>query len=201
MLIQDIDFQKQNGLVPVIIQHVFTRQVLMLGYMNEEAYQKTIETKKVTFYSRSKNKIWVKGETSGNFLILKEIYLDCDNDTLLIKALPVGPTCHRGTTSCFDENDTTSFLYQLQDIIAQRIQAQDKDSYIYKLYQKGINKIAQKVGEEAIELIIEAKDEDIELFKNEAADLLYHFLILLRAKNLTLQDIEQLLQQRHQQKK
>lgn len=201
MLMQNIDFQKQNGLVPVIIQHVFTRQVLMLGYMNEEAYQKTIETKKVTFYSRSKNKIWVKGETSGNFLILKEIYLDCDNDTLLIKALPLGPTCHRGTNSCFDENDNAGFLYQLQDIIAQRIQAQDKDSYTYKLYQKGINKIAQKVGEEAVELVIEAKDENIEFFKNEAADLLYHFMILLRAKNLTLQDIEQLLQQRHQQKK
>lgn len=198
---QNIDFNKQNGLVPAIIQHEITQQVLMLGYMNEEAYQKTIETQKVTFFSRSKNRVWTKGETSGHFLMVKHIYLDCDNDTLLIKALPLGPTCHRNTISCFDEPFDIGFLYTLQDIITQRIQSQDKDSYTYKLYQKGMNKIAQKVGEEAVELVIEAKDENADLFKNEAADLLYHFLILLKAKNFTLQDIEQVLRERHEQKK
>lgn len=197
---QKIDFEKQNGLVPAIIQHYITQQVLMLGYMNEEAYQKTVETQKVTFFSRTKNRIWVKGETSGHFLIVQQIYLDCDNDTLLIKALPLGPTCHRNTISCFDEPFDTGFLYQLQDIITQRIHAQDKDSYTYKLYHKGINKVAQKVGEEAVELIIEAKDNNLDLFKNEAADMLYHFLILLKTKDLTLQDIEKILKERHQQK-
>jgi len=197
---QNIDFEKQNGLIPVIVQHVHTQQVLMLGYMNEEAYQKTLETGKVTFFSRSKNRLWTKGESSGHFLVLNSIYVDCDEDTLLVKATPLGPTCHRNTVSCFDEEFHSGFLYQLQDIITQRIQSQDKDSYTYKLYQKGINKVAQKVGEEAVELIIEAKDDDINLFKNEAADLLYHFLILLKSKNLTLQDIEQVLKERHQQK-
>ncbi len=194
---QKIDFEKQNGLIPAIVQHEITQQVLMLGYMNEEAYRITQETKKVTFFSRSKNRIWTKGETSGHFLMVSNMYLDCDNDTLLIKALPLGPTCHRGTISCFDEPFDTGFLYYLQDIITQRVQARNADSYTYKLFQKGINKVAQKVGEEAIELIIEAKDEHTELFKNEAADLLYHFLILLKAKNLTLQDIEQVLKERH----
>lgn len=194
---QKIDFEKQNGLIPAIVQHEITQQVLMLGYMNEEAYKITQETKKVTFFSRSKNRIWTKGETSGHFLIVSNMYLDCDNDTLLIKALPLGPTCHRGTVSCFDEPFDTGFLYYLQDIISQRIQAQNIDSYTYKLFQKGINKVAQKVGEEAVELIIEAKDNNTDLFKNEAADLLYHFLILLKAKNVTLQDIEQVLKERH----
>lgn len=194
---QNIDFQKQNGLIPAIIQHQITQQVLMLGYMNEEAYRITQETKKVTFFSRTKNRIWTKGETSGHFLMVSNMYLDCDNDTLLIKALPLGPTCHRGTISCFDEPFDTGFLYHLQDVITQRIHAQNMDSYTYKLFQKGINKIAQKVGEEAIELVIEAKDNNLDLFKNEAADLLYHFLILLKTKNLTLQDIEQVLKERH----
>lgn len=197
---QKIDFEKQNGLVPVIVQHKITQQVLMLGYMNEEAYQKTTETQKVTFFSRSKNRIWTKGESSGHFLMVSDIYLDCDSDAILVKALPLGATCHRGTTSCFDEAFDTGFLYLLQDIIADRIDTQNQDSYTYRLYQKGINKIAQKVGEEAVELVIEAKDENTELFKNEAADLLYHFLILLKAKNVTVQDIEQVLKERHQQK-
>ncbi|GIV43127.1 MAG: histidine biosynthesis bifunctional protein HisIE [Bacteroidia bacterium] len=197
---QNIDFNKCKGLIPVIIQHYLNQQVLMLGFMNEEAYQKTIQEKKVTFFSRSKNRLWTKGETSGNFLIVKEIYLDCDQDTLLIKAEPIGPTCHRGTVSCFDENYSKGFLYELQYIQNQRIESQSINSYTYKLYEKGINKLAQKVGEEAVELVIEAKDNNIDLFKNEAADLLYHFLLLLKAKNLQLEDIEEVLRKRHEKK-
>lgn len=197
---QNIDFKKFNGLVPAIIQHHLNQQVLMLGFMNEEAYQKTIQEKKVTFFSRSKNRLWTKGETSGNFLILKEIYLDCDQDTLLIKAEPIGPTCHRGTVSCFDEKYPKGFLYELQYIQNHRIQSQNQDSYTYKLFQKGINKIAQKVGEEAVELIIESKDDHLDLFKNEAADLLYHLLLLLQAKNIRLEDIEEILRKRHEKK-
>jgi phosphoribosyl-ATP pyrophosphohydrolase/phosphoribosyl-AMP cyclohydrolase len=195
-----INFQKFDGLVPVIIQHFHNQQVLMLGFMNEEAYLKTIHEKKVTFFSRTKNRLWTKGETSGNYLWVKEIFLDCDHDTLLIKALPNGPTCHRGTVSCFDENYSNGFLYELQNIIHQRIHEKNPHSYTYQLFQKGINKIAQKVGEEAVELIIEAKDFNLELFKNEAADLLYHFLLLLKSQNLTLEDIEEVLKNRHKSK-
>jgi len=191
-----IDFSKTNGLVPVIIQNYQNLQVLMLGYMNEEAFAKTQSEGKVTFFSRSKNRLWTKGETSGNFLIVKDILVDCDNDTLLIKADPLGPTCHTGSTTCFKEETAKGFLYELQQTIAQRIEADDKDSYTNKLFQKGINKVAQKVGEETIELVIEAKDDNEVLFKNEAADLLYHLLILLKAKNVSLEDIELILKSR-----
>lgn len=192
-----IDFTKGNGLVPVIIQHSTTLQVLMLGYMNVEAYTKTVEEKKVTFFSRTKNRLWTKGEESGNFLWVQEIQVDCDNDTLLIKADPVGPTCHKGTTSCFTEETPKGFLYALERIIADRIDTNVESSYTNQLYKRGINKVAQKVGEEAIEVVIEAKDTNDELFKNEAADLLYHYLILLKAKGFTLTDIEEVLRNRN----
>ncbi|MFC4261292.1 bifunctional phosphoribosyl-AMP cyclohydrolase/phosphoribosyl-ATP diphosphatase HisIE [Ferruginibacter yonginensis] len=193
----NIDFNKSvNGLIPVIVQDVATLQVLMLGYMNETAFQKTVAENIVTFFSRSKNKLWTKGETSGNFLKVNNISIDCDNDTLLIKATPVGPTCHTGTYSCFGEQTPQGFLYQLETTIAQRIDSDDANSYTNKLFKRGINKVAQKVGEEAVELVIEAKDNDENLFKNEAADLLYHFLILLKAKKLTLIDIEAVLKER-----
>ena len=192
----NIDFEKSNGLVPVIVQDVITLQVLMLGYMNEEALQKTTESGRVTFFSRSKNRLWTKGETSGNFLTVKEILPDCDNDTILIKAQPQGPSCHTGSYSCFGEKDNKGFLYQLQDTINKRIAENDESSYTNQLFKRGINKVAQKVGEEAIELVIEAKDNNDGLFKNEAADLLYHYLILLRAKDFKLEDIEEVLRKR-----
>ena len=191
-----IDFKKGDGLVPVIIQNNNTLQVLMLGYMNEEAYVKTKAENKVTFYSRSKNRLWTKGEESGNFLLVKDIKLDCDNDTLLIKAETIGPTCHKGTTSCFAEETPKGFLYELEQTINQRIDSNDEISYTNQLYRRGINKVAQKVGEEAVELVIEAKDNDTDLFKNEAADLMYHYLILLKAKGFTLNNIEAVLKNR-----
>jgi phosphoribosyl-ATP pyrophosphohydrolase/phosphoribosyl-AMP cyclohydrolase len=191
-----IDFNKTNGLVPAIIQNYQNQQVLMLGYMNEEAFAKTQSEGKVTFFSRSKNRLWTKGETSGNFLFVKDILVDCDNDTILIKADPVGSTCHTGSTTCFKEETAKGFLYELQQTITQRIDENDVDSYTNKLYRKGINKVAQKVGEEAVELVIEAKDENEDLFKNEAADLLYHLLILLKTKNVKLEDIELVLKNR-----
>jgi phosphoribosyl-ATP pyrophosphohydrolase/phosphoribosyl-AMP cyclohydrolase len=191
-----IDFSKTNGLVPVIIQNYQNHQVLMLGYMNEEAFAKTQSEGKVTFFSRSKNRLWTKGETSGNFLFVKDILIDCDNDTILIKADPMGPTCHTGSTTCFSEETAKGFLYELQQTIAQRIDDNDVDSYTNKLFRKGINKVAQKVGEEAVELVIEAKDDNEDLFKNEAADLLYHLLILLKTKNVKLEDIELVLKNR-----
>jgi len=192
----NIDFSKSNGLVPTIIQHTLTGQVLMLGYMNEEALEKTKTEGKVTFFSRSKNRLWTKGETSGNYLIVDEILTDCDGDTLLIKVYPQGPTCHTGSTSCFKEESAKGFLYKLERTIEQRIASDAENSYTNTLFKKGVNKVAQKVGEEAVELIIEAKDNNIDLFKNEAADLLYHFLILLKTKNLKLTDIEEVLQGR-----
>lgn len=191
-----IDFNKTNGLIPVIIQNANTLQVLMLGYMNEEAYEKTKIEAKVTFYSRSKKRLWTKGEESGNFLTVKDIQLDCDNDALLIKAIPQGPTCHKGTISCFNEETSKGFVYELESIISQRIDGNDENSYTNKLFKSGINKVAQKVGEEAVELVIEAKDNNEVLFKNEAADLLYHFLILLKSKNLQFADIEGILKER-----
>jgi phosphoribosyl-ATP pyrophosphohydrolase/phosphoribosyl-AMP cyclohydrolase len=191
-----IDFKKGDGLVPVIIQDSNTLQILMLGYMNEEALSKTQSEGKVTFFSRSKNRLWTKGEESGNFLFVKEIYADCDNDTILIKAEPAGPTCHTGSKSCFKEETAKGFLYELESVISKRIDSNDENSYTNKLYQKGINKVAQKVGEEAVELVIEAKDNNDELFKGEAADLLYHFLILLKAKGMKLEDIEAVLKSR-----
>lgn len=189
----NIDFNKTNGLVPAIIQDFRNLQVLMLGYLNEEAFLKTQKEGKVTFFSRSKNSLWTKGETSGNFLLVKDIKIDCDNDTILIKVEPQGPTCHTGSTSCFKEETSKGFLYKLEQTIAQRIDGKTENSYTYNLFQRGINKVAQKVGEEAMELIIESKDENEELFKNEAADLLYHFLILLKTKGFSLEEIEKVL--------
>jgi phosphoribosyl-AMP cyclohydrolase / phosphoribosyl-ATP pyrophosphohydrolase len=192
----NIDFNKGNGLVPVIVQDYTSLQVLMLGYMNEEAFAKTQAEGKVTFFSRSKNRLWTKGETSGNFLLVKEIKVDCDNDTILIKAKPTGAVCHTGAQTCFGETDTKGFLYKLEETIHKRIDENDETSYTNKLYKAGINKVAQKVGEEAVELVIEAKDNNDDLFKNEAADLLYHLLILLKTKNVKLEDIEHILQKR-----
>lgn len=192
------DFTKGNGLVPVIVQDDTTLQVLMLGYMNEEAFEKTLQENKVCFFSRSKQRLWTKGETSGHFLHVQSIRLDCDVDTILIKARPAGAVCHTGTDTCFGNQPAKGFLYALQSTIASRIDADDPQSYTNKLFRKGINKVAQKVGEEAVELVIEAKDHNDELFRNEAADLLYHLLILLRAKNSSLEEIEAVLQERHQ---
>lgn len=191
-----IDFKKGDGLVPVIIQNELTLQVLMLGYMNEDAYNKTKDEGRVTFFSRTKNRLWTKGEESGNFLTVKEIFIDCDNDTILIMARPQGPTCHTGATSCFNKETATGFIYELENTISDRIDSDNPESYTNKLYQSGINKVAQKVGEEAIELVIEAKDNDANLFKNEAADLIYHYIILLKAKGFKLQDIEGVLKNR-----
>ena len=192
----NIDFTKGNGLIPVIIQDNNTLQVLMLGYMNEEAFTKTQVENKVTFFSRSKNRLWTKGEESGNFLTVKDIQIDCDNDTILIKTNPAGPTCHTGSKSCFKEETAKGFVYDLQATINQRIDENDENSYTNKLYKRGINKVAQKVGEEAVELVIEAKDNNDDLFKNEAADLLYHYLILLKAKGIKLEDVEAILKER-----
>lgn len=192
-----IDFKKGNGLVPAVIQDYSTLQVLMLGYMNDEALRKTQHEGKVTFFSRSKNRLWTKGETSGNFLIVKEITIDCDNDTLLIKVDPAGPVCHTGSKSCFGEETSKGFIYELEQIVSQRIDNNIRESYTNKLFRKGINKVAQKVGEEAVELIIEAKDDDPELFKNEAADLLYHLLILLKTKKVSFSEVEEILKSRH----
>jgi phosphoribosyl-ATP pyrophosphohydrolase/phosphoribosyl-AMP cyclohydrolase len=193
----NINFTKSNGLVPVVIQDNTTLQVLMVGFMNEEALGKTRKEGKVTFFSRSKNRLWTKGETSGNFLSVKKISADCDNDSILIKVEPVGPVCHTGTVSCFGEESEKGFLYKLEQIVNQRINDNIQDSYTNKIFKQGINKAAQKVGEEAVELIIEAKDNNIELFKNEAADLLYHLLILFKIKGISLQEVEECLNKRH----
>ncbi len=199
-IIMKIDFTKNSdGLVPAIIQDDRTRKVLMLGYMNQEAFDKTQETQKVTFYSRSKKRLWTKGEESGNFLNLVSIKNDCDDDTLLIMANPSGPTCHTGTDTCWGEENMSSFgfLSVLEETIANRkANKEDEKSYVASLFRKGINKIAQKVGEEAVETVIEAKDENDELFLNESADLLFHYLILLQAKGFTLNDIEKVLKDR-----
>ena len=191
-----IKFDKNTGLVPVIIQDYLNLKVLMLGYMNQEAFDKTLQEKRVTFFSRSKNRLWTKGETSGNYLELMDWQLDCDNDTILIKAKPLGPTCHKGTTTCFAEETDKGFLYELQQTISDKIDNNDENSYTNELYKRGINKVAQKVGEEAVELVIEAKDDNDELFLNEAADLLYHYLILLKAKGFTIEDVEKVLNSR-----
>jgi phosphoribosyl-ATP pyrophosphohydrolase/phosphoribosyl-AMP cyclohydrolase len=192
-----LDFNKGKGLIPVVIQDSSTLQVLMVGYMNEEAFEKTGREGKVTFFSRSKNRLWTKGETSGNWLYVDTIQADCDSDSLLIKVNPAGPVCHTGSTSCFAEETAKGFMYKLEHVINQRIDDNIAESYTNKLYKKGINKMAQKVGEEAVELVIESKDDDIDLFKNEAADLLYHLLILLKAKGINLQSIEEVLKERH----
>ena len=189
-----LDFRK--GLVPAIIQHYLTGQVLMLGYMNEEALKQTQKEGKVTFFSRSKNRLWTKGESSGNFLIVKEIIPDCDSDTLLIKADPTGPVCHKGSPTCFDEPSQKGFIYKLENTIKERRTTPKDHSYTSKLFSEGINKIAQKVGEEAVELVIEAKDNSKERFLDEAADLMYHYLVLLTAKGHSIADIEAVLSKR-----
>jgi phosphoribosyl-ATP pyrophosphohydrolase/phosphoribosyl-AMP cyclohydrolase len=193
------DFSKSpDKLIPAIVQDITTQRVLMLGYMNREAFEKTQKDKRVTFFSRSKNRLWTKGEDSGNYLELGEMLLDCDNDTLLIKAIPLGPVCHTGSDTCWNEkNEASDFLLQLQDIIQKRKDYPDSKSYTSSLFSKGINKIAQKVGEEAVELVIEAKDNDANLFKNEAADLLFHYLILLAAKGSSLEEVIEVLRERH----
>ena len=194
-----VDFDKYpDGLVPAIIQDVLTQKVLMLGFMNEEALAQTKAIGKVTFFSRSKQRLWTKGEESGNFLLLESIAVDCDNDTLLIKVKPVGPVCHTGADTCWNEkNVSNDFLFYLEETIEQRSKASVDSSYTAKMLAKGINKVAQKVGEEAVELVIEAKDNDKELFLGEAADLLFHYLLLLKAKDYKLHEVIEVLQKRH----
>ncbi len=195
-----IDFEKMGGLVPAIIQDAVTRKVLMLGFMNEEAYQKTLDTKLVTFWSRSRNTLWTKGETSGNFLNLVDIKIDCDNDTLLVQANPDGPTCHTGTDTCWgEENDANPllFLTELQDFINKRKEEMPEGSYTTSLFNKGINKIAQKVGEEALETVIEATNGTNDHLVYEASDLLYHLLVMLTEKGLRIEDVAAELQKRH----
>lgn len=189
----------EQGLIPAIIQDVSTLKVLMLGYMNEESLKQTQETKKVTFYSRSKKRLWVKGEESGNFLNLISIENDCDNDTLLVKVKPEGPICHKGTDTCWGEvnEERISFLNVLEEIIKNRRDGDNESSYVKSLFVKGMNKIAQKVGEEAVEVVIEAKDNNDELFLNESADLLFHYLILLQAKGFKLNDVVKVLELRN----
>ena len=193
-----IDFEKSpDGLVPTVVQDAETQKVLMLGYMNQAAFEQTRKTELVTFFSRSRQKLWTKGETSGNFLRVEKISIDCDEDTILIKAHPAGAVCHTGAETCFDEkNESENFLFALEKVIEERKQNRSDDSYTSKLFEKGINKIAQKVGEEAFELVIEAKDNDADLFKNEAADLLFHYLVLLAAKNVSLQEVIEILASR-----
>ncbi|MEO7393962.1 MAG: bifunctional phosphoribosyl-AMP cyclohydrolase/phosphoribosyl-ATP diphosphatase HisIE [Chitinophagaceae bacterium] len=192
------DFSKYtDGLVPVIVQDATTQKVLMLGFMNEEALLKTQQDGKITFYSRSNQRLWTKGETSSNFLFVKEILTDCDNDTILIKAHPTGPVCHTGADTCFNESNPLFSLKKLEDTIIERKNNPSYESYTSSLFKKGINKVAQKVGEEAIELIIESKDDNEEKFLNEAADLLYHYLVLLQAKNHSFNDVINILAERH----
>ena len=196
-----MDFNKnKDGLLPAIVQDAQTKTVLMLGYMNEQAYEKTLDTRKVTFFSRSRERLWTKGEESGNFLELVSIKEDCDGDTFLVLVNPQGPTCHKGTDTCWAEKNETSFgfLSQLENIIAERKEFRDtSNSYVSSLFNSGINKIAQKVGEEAVEVVIEAKDNDPELFLNESADLLFHFLILLQAKEHSLKEVVKVLSDRN----
>jgi phosphoribosyl-ATP pyrophosphohydrolase/phosphoribosyl-AMP cyclohydrolase len=197
----NVDFNKSpDGLVPAIIQDALTNKVLMLGYMNAEALKKTIESKLVTFFSRSKQRLWTKGEESGNVLNLVDIKLDCDSDSLLIKVNPKGPTCHKGSDTCWNENNTESygFISNLENTIATRIKSGDSEkSYVASLFAKGINKVAQKVGEEAVEVIIEAKDDNDELFLDESADLLFHYLMLLQAKGFKLKNVVSVLKNRN----
>ena len=187
----------KDGLVPAIIQDASTGKVLMLGFMNEEALNTTISTEKVTFFSRTKNRLWTKGEESKIYLHVKDIFEDCDNDTLLIKAIPDGPVCHTGADTCWNEKNEKDFISHLEDVIASRKSGGDENSYVKKMFGKGLNKIAQKVGEEAVEMVIEAKDDDRELFLGEAADLLFHYLLLLNAKGHNLQDVRAVLRERH----
>jgi len=195
----ELDFEKQGGLVPAVIQDVNTRLVLMVGFMNQEALKVTKELGKVTFFSRTKQRLWTKGESSGHFLLVKDILVDCDNDSLLIKAEPIGPTCHTGADTCFfeDNHDPIAFVRTLSQTIKDRKAQPSESSYTASLFKKGINKVAQKVGEEAVELVIEAKDDNKELFLGEAADLLFHYLVLLEAKDYSLSDVVKVLESRH----
>ncbi len=192
-----LDWEKTNGLIPVIVQDNKTLEVLMLGYMNAEAFEKTQAEGKVTFFSRSKNRLWTKGEESGNFLFVKAIHIDCDNDTILVKASPVGPTCHTGSRSCFKTNYNQNFIFELENIINDRYENPIEDSYINKMRQKGLNKIAQKVGEEGVETVIAALAETEEEFIGEASDLLFHLMFLLKEKGISIQDIALNLEKRH----
>ncbi len=194
-----LDFEKQGGLIPAIVQDHSTRLVLMVGFMNPEALEMTQKTGKVTFFSRTKQRLWTKGETSGHFLLVKDILIDCDQDAVLIKAEPIGPTCHTGADTCFFEENQNplSFLSTLTGTIKDRKAQAPESSYTASLFKKGINKVAQKVGEEAVELVIESKDENKDLFLGEAADLLFHYLVLLEAKNCSLQEVVQVLETRH----
>ena len=195
-----VDFNKNNGLVPAIIQDVMTNKVLMLGYMTKEALDKTLETQQVTFFSRTKQRLWTKGEDSGNILSLVDVKLDCDSDTLLVRVIPKGPTCHKGSDTCWNEdnNQNYGFLSELEAVIKSRKNnASGETSYVASLFAKGINKIAQKVGEEAVETVIEAKDSNDDLFLSESADLLFHYLILLQAKGFQLNDVVKVLKARH----
>jgi phosphoribosyl-ATP pyrophosphohydrolase/phosphoribosyl-AMP cyclohydrolase len=192
-------FEKySDGLMPAIVQDDDTSKVLMLGFMNQDALDKTLTDKKLTFFSRSRQRLWTKGEESGNFLLLRSVSLDCDNDTLLFKVHPLGPVCHTGADTCWNETNTgDDFLAELEGVIEQRKNGKDEGSYVRSLFSKGINKIAQKVGEEAVELVIEAKDNNDKLFLDESADLLFHYLLLLNAKGFNLQSVVQVLEQRH----
>lgn len=197
MELENLKFD-EKGLIPAIVQDAETRVVLMLGYMNRESLEKTLTSGLVCFYSRSRQKLWTKGEESGNFLYLKEIKVDCDQDTLLIKVSPAGPTCHTGTDTCWkEENQDNDFLFFLQRFLQKRKNDSPEESYTACLISRGINKVAQKVGEEAVELVIEAKDNNEELFLNEAADLMYHYIVLLIAKGYGLEDVCRVLKSRH----
>ena len=197
---KDINFDKLDGLIPAIVQHYRTNQVLMLGFMNSEAYEQTLESGKVCFFSRTKARLWTKGETSGNFLEVKSIEIDCDKDTLLILADPKGPTCHLGTDSCFGDNNNCNFLPELEKIIVSRKSSPPESSYTAKLMSEGVDRIAKKVGEEASEVVIEAIKGDLELLKEESADLLYHLTVVLAYYDLSLTDVEDVLRKRHQKK-
>ena len=194
-----LNFDKLGGLIPAVVQDAVTSKVLMVGFMNEEAYKKTIECGMVTFYSRTRNRLWTKGEESGNFLEVKDIFIDCDEDTLLIKANPKGPVCHTGQDTCFNEPNISgiSFLDYLQEFIQKRKEEMPENSYTTKLFSRGINKMAQKVGEEAVEVVIESKDNNDDLFLNECADLMYHLIVLLTAKGFSLSDVAGILETRH----
>lgn len=186
-----------DGLLPVIVQDATTLKVLMLGYMNREAYDKTVEEGRVSFFSRTRNTLWTKGETSGNFLLVKDMYADCDMDTLLVKAEPIGPTCHRGTTSCFDTPDSEGFIRHLQSVVQQRHRDMPEGSYTTKLFIKGVKKIAQKVGEEAVESVVEAVDGNRDRFIYEASDMIYHLLVLMEQMGCSIEDMERELELRH----
>ena len=198
MTFDDFNLDKcADGLLPVIVQDATTLKVLMLGYMNREAYDKTVKEGRVTFFSRTRNTLWTKGETSGHFLLVKEMYADCDSDTLLIKAEPIGPTCHRGTTSCFDTPDSEGFIRHLQSVVQQRHRDMPEGSYTTKLFIKGVKKIAQKVGEEAVESVVEAVDGNRDRFIYEASDMIYHLLVLMEQMGCSIEDMERELALRH----